>query len=105
MVALQSPLIDAQMDDQTRMYVAVLERQVVGLSINEMKYRALLEYLTGSSWDDMKVDLEAGELEKIAVEAVQKKMNVSASTARKIVAERKAAATGETAEAPPAPSE
>lgn len=105
MVALQSPLIDAQMDDQTRMYVSVLERQVVGLSINEMKYRALLEYLTGKPWDDMKVDLEANELEKIAIEAVQNKMNVSASTARKIVAERKSAASGETAEAPPVPPE
>lgn len=92
MVALKSPLVDVQMDEQTALYVGVLERQVLGLTINEMKYRALLEMVTGTTWDDLKTDLEAGELEKIARAAVEAQLGVTAQEARKIVKTRQAEA-------------
>lgn len=89
---VNSPLLDAQMDEQTRIYVAVLERQVLGLTLTVSKYRAVLGAVIGEDQPDVLVDLEEKELKAMAVEAVQKKMDVSASQARKIVDEREAAA-------------
>lgn len=89
MVALKSPLIDAKMDDQTRLYVAVLERQVLGLTVNELKYRALLEMLTGETWDDLATDMESGELERIATEATAKKLGITVAQASRVVRENR----------------
>lgn len=95
MVALKSPMMGIELNEEAAAYVGVLERQVVGLTINEMKYRALLEMLTGEAWDDLKHDLEEGELESIAIAAVEKKLQVSNGQARRIVRERKEALAAE----------
>lgn len=92
MVAVKSPLIGLQMDDQTALYIGVLERQVLALTVNELKFRALLELATGEEWDDMKTNFEEGAIRDIAVAIVQKKQNVSLGQARKIVKEREDAA-------------
>ena len=95
MVAVKAPLMDMEVSEEAALYIGVLERQVLGLTVNELKYRALLEMLTGQQWDDLKTDMEAGELEKIAVDATMKKLGVSYGKAREIVRERKALANQE----------
>lgn len=88
MVAMKSPLNDLKMDEQTSLYVGVLERQLMGLTINDARYRALLELLTGEEWDDMKTDFEDGEIKKIAIASLEKKLGISNEAARKIVRDR-----------------
>lgn len=95
MVALKTPLVDMEVSEEAALYIGVLERQVLGLTVNELKYRALLEMLTGEQWDDLKTDMEAGELEKIAIEATMRKLGVTNAKAREIVRERKALANQE----------
>lgn len=89
MVAMQSPLVDLQYDDQTGRYIAALERQVMGLTINEVKYQALLELITGEEWTSIKHDLDEGKIRKIAVEALEAK-GIGSTEARRIVREREA---------------
>jgi len=85
MVALRSPLLDLDLDPQAALYVAHLERQLLAYQINDVKYRALLEMLTGEAWDDLALDLENKELKDIAVALAEKKLGVANMEARKIV--------------------
>lgn len=94
MVAVQSPLVDLKYDDQTGLYIGALERQIMGLTMNEVKYQALLEYLTGQPWNDLSKDLEEKEIEQIAIAATEKKLGVTMFEAKRIVRERKEAADG-----------
>ena len=87
MVAIKNPLIDMEMDEAAAAYMGSLERQILGLTIQELRYRALLELLTGEEWSDIAADLEAGEMEKIAVDAMQRK-GIDRRKARRIVASR-----------------
>lgn len=98
MVALKSPLNDLELSPQAALYIGILERKLCALDINELKYRALLEMLTGETWDDLNMDLEAGEIKKIAIEATQKKMDVSYEAANKIVEDRIAGTNARTLE-------
>jgi hypothetical protein len=95
MVALRSPLLDLQLDPQAALYVAHLERQLCVYQINEVKFRALLEMLTGESWDDLALDLENKQLFDIAVALAEKKLNVTNMEARKIIRARQAQANSE----------
>lgn len=96
MVKIKSPLADLTYDDQTGLYIGALERQVLGLTIQDLRFRALLELITGEEWDDMKTEFEQNEIEAIAVRAVEKKLGVKHAEARKIVRERKEAAQNAT---------
>lgn len=87
MVAIQNPLIDMEMDEAAAAYMGSLERQILGLTIQELRYRALLELLTGEEWSDIAADLEAGEVEKIAVNALEAK-GIDRRKARRIVSSR-----------------
>lgn len=95
MVALRSPLIDLQLSHEAALYVAVLEKQVMLFQVNELKFRALLEALTGEPWDDLALDLENKAIFDIAVALAEKKLNVSNMEARKIVRARLAQANSE----------
>lgn len=88
MVALKSPLIGMHMEPDVALYVGILERQVLALSINELKFRALLELLTEEEWDDMKTEFEESAIERIAVRMVEQKLGVKNMEARKIVRKR-----------------
>jgi hypothetical protein len=88
MTAIKNPMIDAEMDDQTRMYVAVLERRLIGLTIAVAKYQAVISVITGEVQEDVITDFEDAEVKKLCIEAVQKKFDVSAREAKKIVEER-----------------
>lgn len=88
MVALRSPLLDLQLDPQAALYVAHLERQLCAYQINEVKFRALLEMLTGEAWDDLALDMENKQLKDIAVALAEKKLGVTNMEARKIIRRR-----------------
>lgn len=94
MVALRSPLIDLELDEQAALYVAHLERQLLAYQINDVKYRALLEFLTGDAWDDLAISLETKELKDIAIAAAQKKLGLTFMQAAKLVRQRQARANG-----------
>lgn len=87
MVAVQSPLIDLQYDDRTGRYIANLERRITALVINETKFRALLELITGEEWDNMETDFEASSLRKLAEESLVAK-GMRPTEAHKLVYER-----------------
>lgn len=85
MVAVRSPLIGMQMDPDVAAYVGALERQICALSINEVKFRALLEVLTGEEWDDMKTEFESKEIYDIGVRYAERVLGMKADEARKWV--------------------
>lgn len=87
MVAIKNPLIEMEMDEAAAAYMGSLERQILGMTIQELRFRAVLELLTGEEWSDIAADMEAGEMEKIAVDAMQRK-GIDRRKARRIVASR-----------------
>lgn len=89
MVAIQSPLVGMQMDEDAAQYVGVLERRIVALSLNELKFRALLERITGERWDTMVLDFDEKQLDEIAVSVIQKRLGVDDMSARRKLAEYK----------------
>lgn len=89
MVAIKNPLIEMEMDEAAAAYMGSLERQVLGMTIQELRYRALLELLTGEDWSDIAADLEDGEIQKIAIAQLEKK-GIDRRKARRIVSERAA---------------
>lgn len=91
MVALQSPLVGMQMDEQAAAYVGILERRVAALNLNELKFQALMEISTGQKWETMVLDFENNNLDDIARQVVQKQTGVSDVDARRIVREYRAA--------------
>ena len=72
MVNAQPPLIDLQFGEKEALYVAALEKRVSYMSLQEVKYHALLEMLTGETWETLKTNVDADELRKIAVTAGQR---------------------------------
>ncbi len=89
MVALKSPLLGMEVNPDVGAYIGILERQVLALTFNELKFRALLEVLTEEEWDDMKTEFEEGSITRLAVRLVEQKLKVGNMEARKIVARRK----------------
>ena len=85
MAVLQNPLQHMQGDDQMTRYVGVLERRLVLLTIQEQRFRALLEALTGEPWDDQYTDLEQAELDKLVEQSIMKSLGVSQAEASKMV--------------------
>lgn len=92
MVRVKTPMPDMNLTVEAALYVAILERQVTALTLNDMKYRAMLEMLTGENWDDMVVDFEEGKLREIAIRATEAKLGVAYAEAHRIVREREQAA-------------
>lgn len=79
------PLGDMTTDEKGAFYIAGLERKLIAMSINEMRYRTLLEMLTGEKWDTLSTDLNAGELKKIATTATQRRLARSMEQAEALV--------------------
>lgn len=82
MVSIKSPLIDAVMDDQTRAYVAILERQVIGLTVTLSQTRAVLEAVTGVPHEDYVKDMGDKTVRQVAENEIQKRLEVTAVEAR-----------------------
>ncbi len=85
MAVLQNPLQHMSGDDQMTRYVGVLERRLVLLTIQEQRFRALLEALTGEPWDDQYSDLEQAELDGLVEESLVKSLGVTKIEAAKMV--------------------
>lgn len=88
MAPTRHPLIDLVYNDETGRYIAMLERKLLVLTQSDIRFRALLELLTDESWDDYQFKEEDGEIRKIAMDALMRRLGISESDARKIVADR-----------------
>lgn len=90
MAVLKNPLQHMDADDNALRYIGVLERRLVLLTVQEMKFRALLESLTGEPWDDQYVDLEQAELDQLVENSIVKSLGVTKSEASKMIRTHKA---------------
>ena len=88
MASAQSPLIGLEMTPETATYVSLLENQVAAYAIQEAKFRALLELLTGDSWETTKLDIDGNTLMAVAVAAIVKKTGMDAMSAKTLVTQR-----------------
>jgi len=69
-VPLENPLSELEMNEDVALYVGMLEGQLAAYAINEVKYRTLLEMLTGKPWDATMVDVDSNVLVDIASQAL-----------------------------------
>lgn len=87
-VPLQTPQISLEMDSDTAHYVGILEGTIAALCINECKYRALLELLTGESWEETRLDIKGDVLQQLAVSALVRQTGMALDRAKLLVAQR-----------------
>lgn len=88
MAPIRQPLLDLVYNDETGRYIGMLERKLVVLTQNEIRFRALLELLTDEAWDDYQFSEEDSEIQKLAQDALKRRLNLSNEDARKLVQER-----------------
>ena len=88
MAVLRNPL--SQMThEETKAFNGVLERRVVLLTVQELRFRALLESITGEPWDDQYHDLDQAELDSLAEQSLMRSLGISQLEAAKMVRENK----------------
>lgn len=87
-VPTQTPQIALEMDSDTAHYVGILEGTIAALVINECKYRALLELLTGESWEGTRIDIKGDVLQGLAVSALVRQTGMDLGRAKLLVAQR-----------------
>lgn len=92
MAILQNPLQHMEGDEQMTRYVGVLERRLILLTIQEQRFRALLESLTGEPWDDLYADLDQAELDELVEQSLQKALGITKVEAASMVRKHKASA-------------
>jgi hypothetical protein len=97
MAQTRHPLIELVYNDETGRYIGMLERKIVLMTLENIRFRALLERLTGDMWDDIDFRAEDAEIHEIAIDALQRRLQMSREDARKLVDRRWEAAN------PPAP--
>ena len=85
MAILQNPLAGMSGDEEMTRYVGVLERRLVLLTVQEVRFRALLEALTGEPWDDVYTDLDQAELDQIVERSLIKSLGISQAEAQQMV--------------------
>jgi hypothetical protein len=88
MAPTRQPLIDLVYNDETGRYIGMLETKITRYQLDDLRFRALLELLTDESWDDYQFSNEDGEIQKLAVDALKRRLGLSDSDARKLVSER-----------------
>jgi hypothetical protein len=88
MAPTRQPLIDLVYNDETGRYIAMLETKITRYQLDDLRFRSLLELLTDQSWDDYKFSNEDGEIQKLAVDALKRRLGLSDTDARKLVSER-----------------
>lgn len=97
MAQTRHPLIELVYNDETGRYIGMLERKIVLMQLENIRFRALLERLTGDMWDDIDFRAEDAEIHEIAIDALERRLQIPRSEARKLVDRRWEAAN------PPAP--
>jgi len=88
MSAIRQPMIDIVYNDETGRYIGMLESKLLKLTLNEIKFRALLELLTDEEWEDYQFSEEDGEIRRIAEDALKRRLGLSDEDARRLVQER-----------------
>lgn len=88
MAPLRQPLLDLVYNDETGRYIGMLERKLLMLTQNDIRFRALLELLTDQEWDDYQFTNEDNEIKALAVDALMRRLGISEEDAMKLVAER-----------------
>lgn len=100
---VQNPMGDLEMTPEVALYVGTLEGQLAAYAVNEVKYRVLLELLTGESWYSTRVDVDTNLLADIATQALIRR-GMDGTDARVLVNRRLSFGVEETeAEAESAP--
>ena len=87
-VPMQSAMVPLDMNADTAYYVGVLEGTIAALCINECKYRALLELLTGESWEGTRIDVNGEMLMELAISSLVKQTGMSIADAKILVHKR-----------------
>lgn len=87
-VPMQTALVGLEMDAETAHYVGILEGTISNLVIEQAKFRAFLELLTGDAWDGVKIDSNGVVLQKISVDALVKQTGMNRAKATLLVARR-----------------
>jgi hypothetical protein len=87
-VPLQTPLVGLQMDTDTAQYVGVLQGTLAALCLNEAKYRAVLELLTGEPWEATRLDINGTVIMSLAVNALVKQTGMGIAQAKTLVNQR-----------------
>lgn len=88
MTATKHPLIDLVYNHETGTYIGMLERKLVIMTIENLKMRSLLELLTGDMWDDCKFEEEDKAIFKLAVDTLERRLQISHQDAVNLVTER-----------------
>ena len=88
MVAVRHPLIGLVYNDETGRYLHMLERKITKFQLDDLRFRCLLELLTGDPWDDYQFKDEDDEIKGLAVDALKKRLHLTDEDARKMVVER-----------------
>lgn len=87
-IPINTPFADMDMDPDVAHYVGVLEGTVATQVIQMIKFRALLELLTGDPWDDVKLDANGEKLKEISINALVKQTGMSKAQAIILVQKR-----------------
>jgi hypothetical protein len=87
-VALQNPDLPMDLKPDAALYVGMLEGTIAALAINEVKYRALLEILTGDPWEDTRIDFKGEVLQQLATDVLVKQTGMDRVKAQVLVAKR-----------------
>lgn len=88
MTAVKSVPMPMDMSPDVAQYVGVLEGTVAALCINEARYRAFLELLTGEQWEDTRIDFNGNVLQELAVSALVRQTGMDLARAKVLVAKR-----------------
>lgn len=72
---IKNPLIDAVQDEQSSMYQARLERQVVGLTILLAQVQTVFKVITGYDSEELIAELGDKTVKELADEEAQRRMD------------------------------
>jgi hypothetical protein len=81
-------LIDLVMNDEVARYVGIIQSMMFKLLDENTRQRALLELLTDEPWDTYNFQDENGELRRIAVDALERRLGMAHTDAVKEVERR-----------------
>lgn len=87
-VPLKAAPMPLEVDSDTATYIGVLEGTVAALCVNECKYRAFLELLTGEPWEDTRIDFKGEVLQQLAVSSLVRQTGMDRAKAVALVATR-----------------
>lgn len=88
MAPTRHPLIELVYNDDTGVYIGMLERKLVMFERENIRMRALLTMLTGDMWEDTPMDAEDKAIFDLAVNTLKKRLQMSHEDAKALVSDR-----------------